>query len=137
MIDIDNNNIIYFFAKNQNERDFIRTIQTLYIIYPNEFNKLYTLYLDICKDYQIDIYKGKLSFINKILKGVLSLDNNLSMRMLTDLLHKRIKYNIDNNMVKTLLHIITEINNRMPETDTGIKYFMNVALNVYANTPIK
>jgi hypothetical protein len=135
MIEI-NNNALFLFTQNDQEKNFISSIQMLYINYPNEFNKLYNAYLDICGDYQIDLYKGKLLYVNKILHNILSYGNS-SSHVFKSLLQKRLKYNINDDNIQVLLHIINIINNNMPYKETGLKYFMNVALNVYANTPIR
>jgi hypothetical protein len=129
-------NIIYSLTDDNNDREFIKTVQLSYIINPNEFNKLYNLYIDICWDYQLDLNKDKLSTINKILLNILTLNGPANLRLMSSLLYKRAKYNIDEKMIKNLIYIVREINNKIPYNNTNIKYFMNVALNVYANTPI-
>jgi hypothetical protein len=105
-------------------------------MYPNEINKLYNLYIDICWDYQLDLYKDKLLTINKILLNILTLNGPANLRLMSSLLYKRAKYNIDEKMVKNLIYIVREINSKIPNNDISIKYFMDVTLNVYANVSV-
>ena len=136
MIEI-NNNALFLFTQNDQEKNFISSIQMLYINYPEEFNKLYNVYIDICWDYQIDIYKGTLPFVNKILHNILTFGNNNSSHTFKSLLEKRLKYNISDNDIQKYLHLINVINNTMPYKETRLKHYMNAALNVFANTPIR
>jgi hypothetical protein len=129
-------NLIYSLTDNENDRAFIKVIHLSYLMYPNEINKLYNLYIDICWDYQLDLYKDKLLTINKILLNILTLNGPANLRLMSSLLYKRAKYNIDNKMIKNLIYIVREINSKIPNNDISIKYFMDVTLNVYANVSI-
>jgi hypothetical protein len=129
-------NIIYSLTDNDTDREFIKAVHLSYIMYPNEINKLYNLYIDICWDYQLDLYKDKLLTINKILLNILTLNGPANLRLMSSLLYKRAKYNIDEKMVKNLIYIVREINSKIPNNDISIKYFMDVTLNVYANVSV-
>jgi hypothetical protein len=130
----DKINIKEIIFEQMRETNFYLSMKVAYNKYPNEFDKLYKLYINISVDNEIDILNDELVYINDIIIDILQATNKDGRSYIIDnLIYERCKYGINNNMISPMMEIISEMNDKLPNKNAKIRYFMDIALNVFAN----